>query len=597
MAITSVPGARTRARLVIALICAIAATVLLHASPASAAEFSCPTTGNPIPCENALPADLPSEWVPGQPDNQSIEGYPTSMGVDVGQTEYFKIDTASTSYHIDILRLGWYGGAGARLITTITPSVALPQSQPACIDQAGTGLIDCGNWAVSASWAVPTNAVSGVYVAYLVDNNTSAKSSIEFVVRNDASTSDMLVQTSDTTWEAYNSYGGNSLYICSLDCPTGSPGGYKGASAVSYNRPFLITGTDLQGDDEPYGADEKEVFWAEYPMIQFLEREGYNVSYTNESEVEQDPALLENHKIFVSSGHDEYWSAGQRASVQTAINDGVNVAFFSGNEMFWKTRWASSIDGSDTPYRTIVSYKETHYNAPVDPDDPPTWTGTWRDPRFSPPADGDQPENAVTGQLGLVDYGTADITVPYQYSKLRLWRNTAVASLKAGQTQTLAPGAGTLGFEWDVDADNGFRPTGEFDLSSTTVSGVNAFYNDYGTTEAVNTTATHNLTQYRAPSGALVFGAGTVDWAWGLDSWNGNNTAPDPNMEQATVNLFADMGNVQPATLESGLVAATESTDHTPPTSTITSPSSGASYSDGSSVTVTGTATDSGGGV
>jgi electron transfer flavoprotein alpha/beta subunit len=284
-------------------------------------------------------------------------------------------------------------------------------------------------------------------------------------------------------------------------------------------------------------------------------------------------------------------------SVQTAINDGVNVAFFSGNEMFWKTRWASSIDGSDTPYRTIVSYKETHYNAPVDPDDPPTWTGTWRDPRFSPPADGDQPENAVTGQLGLVDYGTADITVPYQYSKLRLWRNTAVASLKAGQTQTLAPGAGTLGFEWDVDADNGFRPTGEFDLSSTTVSGVNAFYNDYGTTEAVNTTATHNLTQYRAPSGALVFGAGTVDWAWGLDSWNGNNTAPDPNMEQATVNLFADMGNVQPATLESGLVAATESTDHTPPTSTITSPSSGASYSDGSSVTVTGTATDSGGGV
>jgi hypothetical protein len=576
--------------------CAVAVLVI-HASPAFAAEFPCPTTGNPIPCENALPADLPSEWVPGQPDNQSIEGYATSMGVDVGQSESFKIDTASTSYHIDILRLGWYGGAGARLITTIQPSVALPQTQPACIDQVGTGLIDCGNWAVSASWAVPTNAVSGVYVAYLVDNASGATSSIEFVVRNDASSSDVLVQTSDSTWEAYNSYGGNSLYICSIDCPAGNPGGYKGAAEVSYNRPFLITGTDLQGDDEPYGVDEKEVFWAEYPMIQFLEREGYNVSYTNESEVEQDPSLLLNHKIFMSSGHDEYWSSGQRAAVQAAVNAGVNLAFFSGNEMFWKTRWASSIDGSDTPYRTIVTYKETHYNAPVDPDDPPTWTGTWRDPRFSPPADGDQPENALTGQLGLVDYGTADITVPYQYSKLRLWRNTAVATLKAGQTQTLAPGAGTLGFEWDVDADNGFRPAGEFDLSSTTVSGINAFYNDYGTTEQVNTTATHNLTEYRAPSGALVFGAGTVDWAWGLDSWNGNNTAPDPNMEQATVNLFADMGDVQPATLESGLVAATESTDSTPPKSTITSPTSGATYSDGSSVTITGTATDSGGGV
>ncbi len=597
-AIHTFPGARPRTWLTVALACAISAIFLIRVAPASAStEFPCPTTGNPIPCENALAPDLPSEYVPGQPDNQSIEGYATSMGVDVGSTESFKIDTASTSYHIDILRLGWYGGAGARLITVIQPSVTLPQTQPACIDQATTGLIDCGNWAVSASWAVPTNAVSGVYVAYLVDNNTGAASSIEFVVRNDASTSDILVQTSDATWEAYNSYGGNSLYICSIDCPPGSPGGYKGASEVSYNRPFLITGTDLEGDDEPYGADEKEVFWAEYPMIQFLEREGYNVSYTNESEVEQDPALLLNHKIFMSSGHDEYWSAGQRSAVQAAINAGVNVAFFSGNEMFWKTRWANSIDGTNTPYRTLVTYKETHYDAVVDPDDPPTWTGTWRDPRFSPPADGGQPENAVTGQLGLVDYGTADITVPYQYSKLRLWRNTAIASLKSGQTQTLAPGAGTLGFEWDVDADNGFRPAGEFDMSSTTVSGVNAFYNDYGTTEKQNTTATHNLTEYRAPSGALVFGAGTVDWAWGLDSWNGNGTNPDPNMEQATVNLLADMGNVQPATLESGLVAATESTDTTPPKSTISSPIGGSTYADGSQVTITGSATDSGGGV
>src|SRR5947209_5164300 len=101
------------------------------------------------------------------------------------------------------------------------------------------------------------------------------------------------------------------------------------------------------------------------------------------------------------------------------------IAFFSGNEMFWKTRWEPSIDGSSTPYRTLVSYKETHFTAPVDPQEPSTWTGTWRDPRFSPPADGGVPENALTGQFFLVNAGTSDIVVPAAYAKLRLWRNAA----------------------------------------------------------------------------------------------------------------------------------------------------------------------------
>ena len=73
--------------------------------------------------------------------------------------------------------------------------------------------------------------------------------------------------------------------------------------------------------------------------------------------------------------------------------------------MFWKTRWEPSIDGSNTPNRTLVTYKETHYDAPTDPQDPPTWTGSWMDPRFSPPGDGGQPQNALTGQLFDVNSG------------------------------------------------------------------------------------------------------------------------------------------------------------------------------------------------
>ncbi len=593
--VSNVP-ARAVLRSLLSASLALLAVVVALPTPMAQAEVECASAPNPIVCENALPGDPAKNWQVEGVGDPSIQGYATSMSVNVGQTESFKISTPASAYHIEILRLGYYGGAGARLIAAnIKPTAELPQNQPECLKESATGLIDCGNWGVSASWAVPSNAVSGVYIALLTRNDTGGKSQIPFVVRNDSSHAEILMQTSDATWEAYNDYGGNSLYTCTVACPPGNPQAYKAAYAVSYNRPFDGSFTTDRGNSYLY--------YAEYQMMRWLERNGYNVSYTSEAEVDNNGALLKNHKLFISSGHDEYWSAGQRANVTAAREAGVNLAFFSGNEVFWKTRWGASTEGSSTPYRTLISYKETHFNAPVDPQDPTTWTGSWRDPRFSPPADGGQPENSLTGQQFEVNSGTADITVPSSYGKLRLWRNTAVAHLEPGQSLTLSPGTGTLGYEWDEDVDNGFRPAGEFDLSSTTVSGVQAF-TDYGTTLSNNTTATHHLTLYRAPSGALVFGAGTVQWAWGLENVNAwgaeftdpSNNPPDPNMEQFTVNLFAEMG-AQPATLISGLVAASKSTNTTPPTSTITSPTAGAAFEDGSQVTVSGTATDPGGGV
>ena len=539
-----------------------------------------------IACENSLPGDPPSDWQVSGAGDPTIQGFATSISVNVGQAVHFKINTPAASYHIDILRIGYYAGDGARkVVAGMRPTAALPQAQPACInDRAPTGLIDCGNWSVSASWTVPEHAVSGLYIAHLVRDDTGGGSLIPFVVRNDASHSGILFQTDDETWEAYNTYGGNSLYQCTVNCPPGSPEEYKGADKVSYNRPFHS------------GADDNGASWfmyAEYPMVRFLEANGYDVSYTSGLDVATRGSLLLNHKIFMSVGHDEYWSASQRANVQAALAAGVNLAFFSGNEVFWKTRWEASIAQPRTANRTLVTYKETHYDAPTDPQDPPTWTGTWADPRFSPPADGGQPQNALTGQLFDVNSGTTDIRVPAQYSRLRFWRNTAVATLQPGQSLTLGSGIGTLGYEWDVDADNGFRPPGLMDLSSTTDPSAQVF-TDYGS-QITTATATHHLTLYRAPSGALVFGAGTVQWSWGLDSANPSGKT-DPTMQQATVNLLADMGT-QPATLISGLTAATASTDTTPPTSTITSPAPGASLPDGSAVTVTGTATDTDGGV
>ncbi|HVN11848.1 MAG TPA: N,N-dimethylformamidase beta subunit family domain-containing protein, partial [Kineosporiaceae bacterium] len=557
---------------------------LLTASAASAAGPCGPPVVSVIACENTQAGDPTSDWQINGSGDQSIQGFATSMSVQPGDTVQFKINTPAKSYHFDILRLGYYQGNGARkLASGLKPSATLPQTQPACQNgPTGTGLIDCGSWAVSASWTVPSTAVSGVYLAHVVRDDTGGSSHIVFVVRNDASHSDVLFQTSDETWQAYNTYGGNSLYSCTVNCPSGSPAAYKGASKVSYNRPFH------SADDDSGGRSW--VMYAEYDMIRFLESNGYDVSYTSGIDVGTSTggSLLNNHKIFMSTGHDEYWSGTQRANVEAARDKGLNLAFFSGNEVFWKTRLEPSIDGTGTANRTLVCYKETHYDGVVDPQDPPTWTGTWEDPRFSPPADGGRPQNALTGQLFVVNSGTTDIKVPSQYSKLRFWRNTAVASLPSGQTQTLAPGAGTLGYEWDTEPDNGFRPAGLFDLSSTTTTSAEVF-TDYGSSTKSPGTATHRMSLYRAPSGALVFGAGTVQWAWGLDG-----STADRTMQQATVNLFADMG-AQPYALISGLTAAAPSTDTTAPTSTITAPTAGTTVGDGGKITISGTASDVGG--
>src|ERR1700744_403516 len=128
---------------------------------------------NPVACENSKPGVEPEKWQVDGIGDETIQGFATQISVDVGQTESFKIKTPSTKYHIDILRLGYYGGDGARMIQAgIKPTPTPPQTQPGCMDQTGPGLIDCGNWGVSASWTVPTTAVSGLYIAHLVRDDS-----------------------------------------------------------------------------------------------------------------------------------------------------------------------------------------------------------------------------------------------------------------------------------------------------------------------------------------------------------------------------------------------------------------------------------------
>src|SRR4051794_5381749 len=139
----------------------------VRAPAALAAPCDAPIV-NPVACENTKAGNPASEWDVSGSGSAAIQGYATDISVDQGQTVSFKVDTPATAYHLDIYRMGYYGGLGARKVATVQPFAFLPQIQPQCLNQSATGLVDCGNWAVSARWTVPADAVSGIYFAKLV---------------------------------------------------------------------------------------------------------------------------------------------------------------------------------------------------------------------------------------------------------------------------------------------------------------------------------------------------------------------------------------------------------------------------------------------
>jgi hypothetical protein len=536
---------------------------------------------NAIVIENQKQGNPETEWGLTNGPSTAIEGFAADISYDIGQTVQFKINTVASNYRVDIYRLGYYNGDGARLVASIDHSGSVDQPDP--LTDIATGLVDAGNWSVTDSWNVPTDAVSGVYIAKLVrEDGTPGENHIPFIIRNDASASDVVFKTSDETWQAYNSWGGDSLYE-------------GGDVAVSYNRPITTAYGDSLSSARPWNF----IFGEEYPAIRWLEANGYDVSYIAGVDTARQGDALLDHRAFLSVGHDEYWSAEQRTAVEAARDAGVNLAFWSGNEVFWKTRWDASLDDSATPYRTLISYKETNEDAKVDPSD--QWTGMWRDSRFANGTETLTPENALTGTFYMVDYDRTTPLFPLQvssdYASLPIWRNTSVADLQAGQSANFPY---LIGYEWDVNYDNGYAPATLVELSSTDVAS-NAVLQDIYAKTVSPGTATHSLTMYRADSGALVFGAGSVMWAWGLDSHHslgpngwGANAQSYTDIQQAMVNLFADMG-IAPETLQDGLVDGFASRDTTAPGVVAAQWPTSFNYLAGYALTVAGTASDAGG--
>lgn len=475
--------------------------------------------------ENALPGDASGWSISGAGDTANV-GFARTMSVQVGSTVQFSCSGTGTV--LDIYRIGWYGGAGWRKVATVT-NTATTQAAPTTISSTNGGTT-CTGWSVTASWDVPETATSGLYVGVYRNSGLTNASWIPFVVEDAARVADVVVKTSDSTWLAYNAYNsGRDFYGQNYDYVLDNR-----AHATSYHKPIITR------------QNKAASYWmnAEAPLIRWLERNGYSVKYVSSWGLDQNPSCIDNASVFISSGHDEYWSQAMRDKVVARRDAGMHLLFMSGNEVFWRTRMPDAAELRC--YKDTMSGPAGHTSGVAL--DPVTWTGTWKDTRSANNATR-AAENTLTGQdFRMNDRGTTDFSVTFQgaagYASHPFWRNTSVAS---GSDVTVGQ---IVGFEADEMLPT---RTGSVTLASQTYS-INGFRADSdGANYTGNGSLNWGVVSQRWPSGATVVGFGTVQWAWGLDDTHDRGSAvANTTMRQATYNLLRDLG-AKPDTPQSGL--------------------------------------------
>jgi hypothetical protein len=487
-------------------------------------------TGNAVVLENCFPGD-PGWNVtnPTQIGLGGIEGFATASSVNKGGSVDLKVNSDDNStFRIEVYRSGYYAGAGARLFSVIR---GVPGArQPGCIRDATTGLVDCSNWSTSATITTTSAWPSGVYLLRLVREDTGTDNQIMLTVRDDAGTSAILYGVAFTNYQAYNNYGGKSLYDFNSTgnvTVTGTPR----AAKVSFDRPF----------EQPRSGLRDWYTRNEYATVYWLEREGFDVSYIANNDLESSPSLISGHKTYVDPAHSEYWSSGMRSALQQARDAGVNLFFTGGNELYWRIRFEAS-PTTGAANRTEVCYKTTQSGG-ADPSGIPT--GTWRDP-----AGANQPENALTGQMyiGDNDFVNYPLVVSAAQGSDRIWRFTGLDAQAPGTSTPI--GTDLLGWEWDGRVANGAEPAGVTTLAASPVTGELVQANGASYIQGQNATST--MVKYTAPSGALVVGTGTNNWYRGLAKNADGAGTPDIRIQQATTNILEDMGSA-PQTPSAGI--------------------------------------------
>jgi hypothetical protein len=466
---------------------------------AALATAGCGAGGRPsaagVAAENALPGDrgwqLRQRAAPGQ-----LEGYAGAVSVNHGEPVDVHVRAdAPHALSWKLYRMGWYGGAEGRLHAAGGPVAVGPQPSPA--PSADTGLVEC-RWPVTFTIQTDAGWTSGFYLVALTRDD-GPQSYVPFVLRDDERRGVAVFQSSVNTWEAYNGWGGRSLYP-----PWGGKAGDGPvAQEVSFDRPY----------DEANGAGE--YFRWEHEAVKWAESRGYDLVYATNVDLDRDAALLDRQAIFLSVGHDEYWSAPARDHLEAALAGGISAGFLSGNVMFWQVRLEPS-RASGAARRTLVCYKAAaHTRDPLR--GTPLETGQWRDPPVS------RPENAV---LGVLFTASLQATAGWVVTGASHWIYEGTGAREGD----VIPGI--VGHETDRCSRNPRQPTPDG-----TVVVARSPVMDVVRGAELQEAAVHPV-----PGGGFVFAAGTIQFVWGL----ARDGVADRRVQRMTENVLRRAG-LEPA--------------------------------------------------
>jgi len=465
------------------------------------------TTSNPIEIENQQAGS--SDWQmkrDGYKVSKDIEGqikgYASATSVNKGEQIDFHVTVnPAQQFTIDVYRMGWYNGQGGRLLQNIGPLDGITQPKPT--PDTTTGLIDC-NWPSSYTLTVPDTWTSGIYLAVLT-NEKNYQNYIIFVVRDDASTAALLYQLSIATYQAYNHYPndkttGKSLYeIGSYGAPIEATGA-QAAVKVSFNRPYS-SGAGSGKFVNAYSTGD----WDRH-FVNWIEKSGYDVTYSTNLDTHQNGAALNNHRGFLSVGHDEYWSQQMYDAVESARDSGVHLAFFGSNTCYWQVRFEP--DANNVPDRTMVCYKE----ASRDPVQDSTTTVEWRGPLLN---------RSEQGLVGVQQTAVVEnyLNTPYIVKNSSSWVYNGTGFADGDEVP------GLVGYEADRYFSEYSQPPGN---DYTLLSQSPLVRNESDIVDCSNSSI------YKAPSGAWVFASGTMQWSWGLDM----SGVVDSRIQQTTANIL-----------------------------------------------------------
>jgi len=465
---------------------AISATILALAlsacsgssrsSTSSTVHATSAIAANPVQRENSRPG-TPGWKLPANAGTV-ITGYASETSVAPGQSFHLHVAAPPGSrYRVLVYRLGWYRGVGGRLVMCVPgcrSSQAAIAQPPPTKPASATGLF-WAPWRVTDRVEIPPDAVSGYYEAKLEivgGAHSGAVGSVPLIVRQSlaAPASAVLVQVPVNTWEAYNRWGGKSLYQF---------GTSMHASEVSFDRPY-----DQQ---QLY----KTITALELPWVRFLERNGIDVSYQTDVDTDSDPGSLLHHRLVFAIGHDEYSTQRMRGAFDRALALSTNLMFGS-NSGEWRMRYAAG-------RRTIVE---------------------WRNPSTDP-VHNRRLDNGYFRSFGEPECKL--MGVQHQWAAQRSLFAPPTAYTVVGPSSDpwlaaagLAPGdviPGVVGYEWDSLIPGCFAGQ-VVPLMTARIPGSN------GVPDSAN------MVRATAPSGGRVFAMGTMELAWALNELDGRSASP-----------------------------------------------------------------------